>query len=139
MKYLILFIASFLLAFEVEFTKEYKTTIFPKTKAILLETKQPIQINYSPKIYTQKGIILLNYANADQFVRNDLYFNGKIKDIKIATINIDKIRNKMILDINRYYKNCKLKKIIFKDSIIKNIYFKPTNIEIKANVILNCH
>jgi len=107
MKYLIIFIisCSFLFGFDVFFDDYYQKTIFPDKKAILLETKKPIQINYSPKIYTKKGIVLLNYDSADQFVRNDLYFNGNIKDIKIGILNIDKIRNKIISRLNKYYKN----------------------------------
>jgi hypothetical protein len=140
MKYLIIFIisCSFLFGFDVFFDDYYQKTIFPDKKAILLETKKPIQINYSPKIYTKKGIVLLNYDSADQFVRNDLYFNGNIKDIKIGILNIDKIRNKIISRLNKYYKNCKLKKIEFKDDLKKNIFFTPTTIIIHSQVTLDC-
>ena len=140
MKYLITFIISysFLFGFDVFFDDYYQKTIFPDKKAILLETKKPIQINYSPKIYTKKGIVLLNYDSADQFVRNDLYFNGNIKDIKIGILNIDKIRNKIISRLNKYYKNCKLKKIEFKDDLKKNIFFTPTTIIIHSQVTLDC-
>jgi len=138
MRYLILFITSFLFAFEVEFIQTKQINIFPDKDAILLVTKKPIQIDYEPKFYTKKGIVLLDYDKADQFVRNDLYFDGEVKNVKISTLDIDRIRNEMILKLNKYYKNCKLKKILFDDSTIQKIYFKPTNLSLKANIILEC-
>jgi len=141
MKYLIIFImsCSFLFGFDVFFDDYYQKTIFPDKKAILLETKKPIQIDYSPKIYTKKGIILLNYDNADEFVRNDLYFNGTIKDVNIGILNIDKIRNEIIQRLNKHYKKCTLKKIKFKDNTENKVFFAPTTIVIHTKVTLDCH
>jgi len=139
MKYLLIFIIPlFLFAFEVEYTKFYQTTIFPNQKAILLETNKPIQIDYKSKIYTKQGIVLINYNDADEFVRNDLYFNGKIKDVKVAFLNLDNIRFNLIREIKMTYKTCKIKKIIFKNEIFKKVFFKPTNLIIEAKIILNC-
>jgi len=139
MKYLIIFITSFLFAFEVEFVDTQTINIIPNQKAILLKTKKPLTIDYTPLIHTKKGIVLLNYQKADEFVRNDLYFNGEIKDINIAILEIDKIRDKTIQKLNKYYKNCKLKKIIFLENQYKTIYFKAINLKITLKVILNCY
>jgi len=139
MKYLIIFMAIFSFGFDVFFDDYYQKTLFPDKKAILLETKKPIKIDYSPKIYTSKGIVLLNYEQADEFVRNNLYFNGNIKDIKVAILDINEIREKIINKLNKYYKNCVLKKVIFKDNSSKKIFFEPTTITIKSNIVLDCH
>jgi len=140
MKYLITFIisCSFLFGFDVFFDDYYQKTIFPDKKAILLETKKPIKVDYSPKIYTKNGIILLNYDNADQFVRNDLYFDGNIKDVKVGILNLDKIRSEIINRLNHHYKNCRLKKIIFKDHTKKRVFFNPTTIVIHTQIVLDC-
>jgi len=138
MRYLyLIFLTTFLLGFEVTFTEKDKISIFLDKKAILLKTKTPIKIDYSPKIYTEKGILLLNYDNADEFVRNSLYFNGQIKDIKIGILDIDKIRNRIIKKIEKKYQKCNIKKIIFLNSY-KKVYFKPTFLDIKSKVILDC-
>jgi len=139
MKYLIIFLVTFSFGFEVFFDDYYQKTIFPDKKAILLETKKPLQIDYSPKIYTKKGIVLLDYDQADQFVRNDLYFDGNIKDIKVGILNLDEVRNNIIKRLNHYYKNCRLKKLEFKDKIEKKVFFKPTTILIDTKVILECN
>ena len=138
MKYLILFFTTLLFSFEVQFNDTQNVEIFPNQKAILLQTQKPININYSPKIFTEKGIVLLNYDNADDFVRNDLYFNGKIKDINIAILNIDKVRNKIIQKLNKYYNNCTLKKITFDNYSYKKIYFSPKILKITSKIVLEC-
>ena len=140
MKYLMIFIIgfSFLFGFDVFFDDYYQKTIFPDKKAILLETKKPIQINYSPKIYTKKGIVLLNYDDADQFVRNDLYFNGNIKDVKVGLFDIDSIREKIIERLNKHYKKCTLKKIKFKDNLSQKVFFTPTTVVIHTKITLEC-
>ena len=138
MKYLILFFTTLLFSFEVQFNDTQNVEIFPNQKAILLQTQKPINIKYSPKIYTKKGIVLLNYEKADQFVRNELYFNGDIKNINIALINIDKIRNTIIEKLNKSYKRCKLKTIIFAKNTNKTIYFSPKLLKINSKIILKC-
>jgi len=138
MKYLILFFFSSLFCFEVEFYDVQNIDIFPLKKVILLKTNKPIFLNYNHIIRTKKGVLLLNYEKADEFVRNDLYFNGEIQDIKIGILDIDKIRNQIIIRLNKYYKNCEIKKIIFLGNY-KKIYFKPTFLKIKSKVILDCN
>jgi len=137
MKYLIIFLASFLLAFEVEFNDTFSKFITPNQKAILII--KPIKIEYSPKIYTKKGVVLLNYDKADEFIRNDFYLpkDVEIKDIKIAIFDINSFRYKIIQQIKDKYKSCNIKKIVFLNSP-KSLYFQATKIEIKTKVILNC-
>ena len=139
MKKLILFLASFLFAFEVEFNNNYQTTIFPNQKAILI-TSNKLNINYSPKIYTKKGIVLLNYDDADEFVRNDLYLpNGvNTKDVKIAIFDVDKIRYKILQNLSTKYQKCEIKKVIFLNDNFKKVYFKSAFIDLKYKVILDC-
>jgi len=138
MKYLIIFLASFLLAFDVEFNDTFTKFITPNQKAILLT--KPISINYTPKIYTQKGVVLLNYDKADEFIRNDFYIpNGvDIKDIKIAIFDINSFRYEIIKKLKNKYKTCKIKKIIFLNSP-KKLYFNPTTIKIDTKISLNCN
>jgi len=139
MKKLILFLASWLFAFEVEFNNNYQTTIFPNQQAILI-TSNKLNINYSPKIYTKKGIVLLNYDDADDFVRNSLYLpNGvNTKDIKIATFDVDKIRYKILQNLSTKYQKCEIKKVIFLNNNFKKVYFKSAFIDLKYKVILDC-
>jgi len=137
MKFLIVFITSFLFGFDVEFNDSFFKFITPNQKAILLT--KPIQIEYNPKIYTPKGVVLLNYEKADNFIRNDFYLpNGvKLKEINIAIFDIDKFRNQTIKTLKQKYKNCNIKKIIFLNNLNK-IYFKQTKIELKIKTILDC-
>ena len=138
MKFLIIFLTTLLFAFEAEFQNTEDIALFPDTKAILLKTTKPIKIDYSPKIYTSQGIVLLDYDKADEFVRNSLYFKGKIEDVEISVFDIDSIRNKIISKLNRHYQNCKLKQINFDENNYKQVYFTPELLKIKSKVILEC-
>jgi len=135
-KKLIIFLFIFSFAFEVEFSNSYQTFITPNKRAIFINKIFPI--NYKNIIYTQKGMILLNYNQADEFVRNDLYMpnNSYAKNINIAIIDIDKIRIQLIHKIQTQYR-CKIKKIEFLNTP-KKIYFKPTLIKIKYKTTLEC-
>jgi len=137
MKYLIIFIASFLLAFDVELNDSFTKFVFPNKQAILIT--KPIKIDYSPKIYTSKGVILLNYDKADEFIRNNFYLpkGVDVKDIKIVIFDIDDFRYKIIQKLKNKYKTCNIKKIIFLNSP-KKLYFQATKIDIKTKIILNC-
>jgi len=138
MKYLLIFIASFLLAFEVKFQDVYIINIFPNQKALMLETTKFLNINYTPKLYTNTGIILLNYDKADEFVRNNLYFDGTIKTVYIKIIDLNNIRYKIIKNIKTKYKKCSIKKIIFTSNLNKTLFFKPTKLKLNYTTILNC-
>jgi len=137
-KVIILFFLISSFAFKVEFINKYQTLITPNQKAILITKIFPI--NYNPKIITQKGIILLNYENADNFVRNTLYLpkNANIKDVNIAIFDIDKIRYQLITNLQKKYNKCNITKIIFLQNNYKKVYFKPTLITLKYKINLDC-
>jgi hypothetical protein len=137
-KLIIFFFVLYLFAFKVEFNNEYHTFITPNEQAILITKVFPI--NYKKKIITKKGIVLLDYQNADEFVRNSLYLpkDAHIKDVKIAVFDIDKTRYKVITMLKKTYYNCKIKKIEFLDNTYKGLYFKPVLLNIRYKVILSC-
>jgi hypothetical protein len=137
-KLIILFFITFSFAFKVEFNNEYQTFITPNEKAILITKVFPI--DYTNKIITKKGIILLDYQNADEFVRNSLYppKNAKIKDVDIAVFDVDEARFKIIQMLKNKYKTCEIEKIEFLDNNIQKVYFKPTTINIKYKTTLEC-
>jgi hypothetical protein len=137
-KLIIFFFALSLFAFKVEFNNNYQTFIIPNKKAILITKVFPI--NYKKKIITKKGIILLDYQNADEFVRNSLYLpkDADVKDVDIAILDIDKIRYKIIKMLQKKYYKCKIKKIEFLDNNYNKAYFKPIILNIRYKVILSC-
>ena len=137
-KFIIFFFIVFSFAFKVEFNNEYQTFITPNQKAILITKVFPI--NYTPKIITQKGMILLNYENADDFVRNNLYLpkDANAKNVNIAIFDVDKVRFKIIQNLVKKYKTCQIQKIEFLNNNYKKVYFKPTIINLKYKTILNC-
>jgi hypothetical protein len=122
----------------VEFNDTFTKFLTPKQKAILIDKQ--IDINYPNKIYTKNGVVLLDYEDADKFIRNDFYIpNGvNVKDIKIAIFDIDEFRYKIIQKLSAKYQKCNIKKIIF-SSNTKKIYLKPTTIHINSKIILECN
>jgi hypothetical protein len=139
MKKLIIFfftLSSF--AFKVEFNNEYQTFITPNKQAILITKIFPI--NYSNKIITKKGMVLLDYDSADEFIRNSLYLpkNTNIKDVNIAIFDVDKVRFEIIQMLKNKYKTCQIKKIEFLNDTLQKVYFKPTTINLKYKTILDC-
>ena len=138
-KLIIFFFIVFSFAFKVEFNNQYQTYIIPDKQAILITKVFPI--NYNNKIVTKKGIVLLNYQTADDFVRNSLYLpqGANAKDINIAIFDIDKVRFKIIQMLQKKYKTCQIKKIEFLDDIFQKVYFKPTTINLKYKTILECN
>jgi len=137
-KVILLFFVVFSFAFKVEFNNKYETFLTPTKKAILITKVFPI--NYKDKIITNKGVILLDYENADDFVRNSLYLPKKaeVKDVNIAIFDVDKIRFKIIKILKNKYKTCQIQKIEFLDDNSQKVYFKPTSLKIKYRTILNC-
>jgi len=137
-KFIVFFFIIFSFAFKVEFNNEYQTFITPNQKAILITKVFPI--NYTPKIITQKGMILLNYENADDFVRNSLYLpkDANAKNVNIAIFDIDKVRFEIIQNLIKKYKTCQIQKIEFLDNNYKKVYFKPALINLKYKTILEC-
>jgi len=137
-KLIILFFVVFSFAFKVDFNNQYQIFLTPNQKAILITKVFPI--NYSNKVITNKGMVLLDYDNADDFVRNSLYLpkDANAKDVEIASFDIDKARYKIIKNLQNKYKTCQIKKIEFLPSDYKKVYFKPTNIIIKYKTTLDC-
>jgi hypothetical protein len=137
-KLIIFFFALSLFAFKVEFNNEYHTFITPNEQAILITKVFPI--NYKKKIITKKGMVLLDYENADDFVRNSLYLpkNTNVKDVNIALFDVDKVRFEIIQMLKKKYKTCQIKKIKFLNATFQKVYFKPTIISLKYKTILEC-
>jgi hypothetical protein len=137
-KLIIFFFALSLFAFKVEFNNEYHTFATPNEQAILITKVFPI--NYSNKIITKKGMVLLDYDSADEFVRNSLYLpkNANIKDVNIAIFDVDKARFKIIQMLKKKYKTCQIKKIEFLNETLQKVYFKPSTIKLKYKTILDC-
>ena len=140
MKYLILLIAIFLNAFDVEFIKVYKKYIIPKEDAVLIKTKKIISFPFN-FIKTSNGYIL--YGDIDQinmYLENDFYApdDAKFENIKIAFIDKDKIQYDIIKKIKRTYKTCQLKKIEFLTLDEDQIITKPSTIKEKVKIILKC-
>ena len=129
---------SFLFSYKVEFVEKFSKFIIPNQKVILL-TKQ-IPIEYSPKIYSEKGTILLDYEKADQFIRNSFYLpkGVEVKELKVGVLDKDRFRLEIIDKIKRKYRGCRVEKLIFLNDDIETIYFKPKNVTIKTKVELNC-
>lgn len=140
MKKLLLLIPIFIFAFEVEFTKIYKEFIIPKTPAILIQTKAPLTFPFK-YFKVKNGYILVgDIDEINNYLDNDFYApdDAKFKDIKVAIIDTDKIQYKIIQKIQKTYKNCKIKSLIFLSPDEEKIITKPTEIEEKYKVILEC-
>jgi len=137
-KLIIFFFVVFSFGFKVEFENSYQTFLTPNQKAILITKVFPI--NYSNKIITNKGMVLLDYDNADDFVRNSLYLpkDANVKDVNIAIFDEDMARYKIIQNLQNKYKTCQIKKIEFLPSNYNEIYFKPTTVTIKYKTVLDC-
>jgi len=140
-KLIFIFIFSVLSAFEVEFTKIYKEYIIPKNEAVLIQTKSQ-NLTFPFKYYkTKNGYILIGDINEiNMWLENNFYApeDAKFKNIKIAIVDMDKIQNKIIKKIKKVYKKCKIKKLIFLTPDEEKIIFKPTYIEERYKIILDC-
>jgi len=136
---LILFLTIPLFAFEVEFTKIYKKYVIPKTQAILIKTKANISFPF--KFYKVKdGYILIENRDVDNYLNNEFYApdDAKFINIKIASIDMDKIQYEIIKKIKKTYKSCNIKKLIFLTPDEEKIILKPVTIKEKYKIILEC-
>jgi len=139
--FLILIFSSFLFSFEVEFTKIYKEYVIPKKEAILIETKDNHLTFPFKFIKVPNGYILIgDIDEINMWLENDFYApdDAKFKTIKIAIVDMDKIQYKVIKKIKRVYKGCELKKLIFLTPDEVKIITKPTYVETKYKIILDC-
>ena len=137
MKYL-LFLITFLSAYEVEFNDTFTKFIVPNQTAIFIN--KPLNIDYNPKFYTQNGVLLLDYDKADEFIRNDFYTpkGVKIEDKKVGIFDIDSFRIEIMKKLKLKYKKCDIKKIVFNNPPFQKIYFKQTFIKLNTKTILEC-
>jgi len=130
-----------LFAFEVEFTKIYKKYVIPKTDAIEIITKAN-NLTFPFKYFKVKnGYILIGDMDEINMWLNDNFYapdDAKFKNIKIAIIDMDKIQYAIIQKIKTIYKKCTIKKVIFLTPDIEKIILKPTYIESKYKIILEC-
>ncbi len=140
-RFILIFLFIPLFAFEVEFTKIYKKYVIPKTNAIEIITKAHNLTFPFKYIKTQIGYILFGDMDKINMWLNDNFYapdDAKFKNIKIAIIDMDKIQYTIIQKIKKTYKKCTIKKVIFLTPDIEKIILKPTYIESKYKIILEC-
>ncbi len=140
MKKLFLILPIFLFAFNVEFTKIYKKYIIPNKDAILIKTKADLTFPFE-FIRVQDGYILYgNIQTINNWLNNNFYApnDAKFKNLKITVVDTDKIQYKIIQNIQKKYKKCSIKNIIFLSPDEKIIITKPEFLKLKYKIILNC-
>ena len=140
MKKLFLILPIFLFAFNVEFTKIYKKYIIPNKDAILIKTKADLTFPFE-FIRVQDGYILYgNIQTINNWLNNNFYApnDAKFKNLKITVVDTDKIQYKIIQNIQKKYKRCSIKNIIFLSPDEKIIITKPEFLKLKYKIILNC-
>ena len=132
---------TFLNAFEVEFIKIYSKYITPNQDAISVKTKKNLIFPYQ-FVKTNDGYILFGNVNDIEIWINNSFYPPKdaiIKNIKIATINYDKIFYYITHKTKKEFKNCKIKKIKFLTPNKFQTITKPTTITVKYKIILDCN
>ncbi len=140
MKKLFLILPIFLFAFNVEFTKIYKKYIIPNKDAILIKTKADLTFPFE-FIRAQDGYILYgNIQTINNWLNNNFYApnDAKFKNLKITVVDTDKIQYKIIQNIQKKYKKCSIKNIIFLSPDEKIIITKPEFLKLRYKIILNC-
>ena len=141
MKKLFLILPIFLFAFNVEFTKIYKKYIIPDKDAIFIQTSSPNLTFPFKYIKVQNGYILYgDMQNINNYLNNDFYApnNAKFNNIKIAIIDTDKIQYKIIQILQKKYKKCSIKNIIFLSPDEKKIITHSTTLTLKYKIELKC-
>jgi len=140
-RFILIFLFIPLFAFEVEFTKIYKKYVIPKTNAIEIITKAP-NLTFPFKYFkTKNGYILIGDMDEINMWLNDNFYapdDAKFKNIKIAIIDMDKIQYKIIQKIKKTYKKCNIKQILFLTPDEEKIILKPTYLDFKYKIILDC-
>ena len=140
MKKLFLILPIFLFAFNVEFTKIYKKYIIPNKDAILIKTKADLTFPFE-FIRVQDGYILYgNIQTINNWLNNNFYApnDAKFKNLKITVVDTDTIQYKIIQNIQKKYKKCSIKNIIFLSPDEKIIITKPEFLKLRYKIILNC-
>ena len=136
---IILFLPLF--AFKVEFTKVYKEYIIPKQEAVFIKTHKN-DLTFPFKFYKVKnGYILIgDMQQINEYLDNEFYApdDTEFRNIKIAIVDMDKIQYKIIRKINKIYKKCEIKKVIFLSPDEEKIIFKPQTVTARFKIILDC-
>ena len=140
MRWILIFFA-FLNAFEVEFTKIYSKYITPNQDAILINTKKKLTFPYQFTKINNGYILFGDIDEIEMWINNSFYLpkDTTIRDIKIATIDYDKIFYYIIEKNKKEFKSCKIKKITFLTPNKFQIITKPTTIIIKYKIVLDCN
>ena len=140
MRWILIFF-TLLNAFEVEFTKIYSKYIIPNQDAILISTKKSLTFPYQ-FTKTKNGYILVGDVDEiEMWINNNFYppKDSTIKNIKIATIDYDKIFYYIINKTKKEFKSCKIKKIKFLTPNKFQIVTKPTKITVEYKITLDCN
>ena len=139
--FLIILSFIFLNAFEVEYTKVYKQYIVPESEAVKIVTKKEGLTFPFPFIKTKDGYLI--YGNIDKinmWLDNEFYApdDAKFKNVKYTKIDFDKIQYYIINKTKQIYKHCKIKNITFLTPDEDKIITKPSTVELKYKIKLNC-
>ena len=128
-----------LFSFEVKFEDSYQKNINPSLNAFLLETSNTIKNIPFKYFRVDSGYVVIGDDNVDEWLRNTatLPIDTYIKPIKVAIVDMDKIRVRIINKLNKNYEKCSLSKIEFLNSP-KELYLKAKTINIKTKVTLEC-
>jgi hypothetical protein len=137
--FLIFFLTIELFSFEAIFEDVYKKEVFLNKNAFSLQTSETIENIPFKYFKTENGYIVLGEDEVDEWIRNSaiLPLDTYIQETKVGIVNKDKIRNNIIKKVNKHYKNCKLSTIEFL-TYPKELYLKPSNLEFKTKIILEC-
>ena len=140
MRWILIFF-TLLNAFEVEFTKIYSKYIIPNQDAILINTKKSLTFPYQFTKVNEGYILFGDIDEIEMWINNSFYppKNSTIKNIKIATIDYDKIFYYIIKKTKKEFKHCKIKKITFLTPNKFQIVIKPKKIIVKYKIILDCN
>ena len=141
MKKLLFIFPIFVFAFNVEFTKIYKKYIIPTKDAILIKTKAPnLTFPFEYRRVNNGYILIGNIRDINNYLDNDFYApnDAKFNNIKITIIDTDKIQYKIIQNLQKKYKKCSIKNIIFLSPDEKKIITHPTTLTLKYKIKLDC-
>lgn len=126
-----------LFAFEVEFTKIFKKTFYPKKNGYLIKTN--FNLIFPFKVYKIESGYIVPFSY-ETYLNNDFYppKDAKFEEVKYSVIDFDRIQLNLIKNLKTKYKNCKIKKISFLTPDITKIITKPTTIELKYRIKMEC-
>jgi len=141
MKKLLLLLPIFIFAFQVEFTKIYKTFVIPSDTTYEVCSSALYDFPFEVVKRGNCYILLDNFNDIDLYLTNQFYpsNNTTIKKIKYALIDYDTIQYDIIRTLKQTYKTCNIKSVIFLNDDVKKIITKPQTIKLKYKIILDCN